>query len=300
MSTSRRALCAFALVAIIAAAEEQAPDRPISNPVYTDVAFTKTEVNVIYAHHQLPDKIDTTAGLLKLGGDANLIAVQIEYALNDRWSLVANKDGWVDFNPDTLLSEQEGFGDLGFGLKHVFYAGESTHAALRGTFEIPTGESDVFQGNGDGSFSPAVLATHIADNTVFNAVGGLVLPFDDDAESTTSYLSLGASHYLESGLSFLAEVNWFRVLAAGDGSSNFDSNQGGTTVPAVLTFEGGDYFNVGAASADENPDLVTAAVGVRYAISEGLNIGLGFEFPLTDEEESLIKNRTYVNAQIRF
>ena len=94
---------------------------PISNPVYADTAIPESKVTVIAAHHRLPNRINTTAGKVPLDGEVNVFAVQVEYAFNDSLSLTAIKDGYVDFNPDNTLSDEEGFNDIALGLKWAFY-----------------------------------------------------------------------------------------------------------------------------------------------------------------------------------
>jgi opacity protein-like surface antigen len=291
----------IAMAMLALATSAQLPNRPISNPVYTDIAQPKTEVNVIYAYHRLPDKIRLANGdEAALDGDANLIAVQVEYAFNERLSLTADKDGWLDFNPDDTLRKEEGWGDIALGLKYCFYNNESTAIAIRGTFETTTGSADVLQGNGDGNFSPALIATCQSDTATYNSVLGFIIPFDDDAESTTSYLSLGAGFEVAPKLTLHGEFNWFHVLREGGGDANYSTSQGGDVVSENVGFEGGDYFNLGAENADQNRALVTVAVGARYAVSEQLSVGIAYELPVTGEENSLIDDRFYLNAQIRF
>ncbi|MEO8614167.1 MAG: hypothetical protein ABI600_03420, partial [Luteolibacter sp.] len=73
--------------------------RPISNPTLFDLALPTTNVHPLFIYHGLPDNIDTTAGRLPLGGDVEVYALQLEYAINNRLSIVATKDGYVDMNP---------------------------------------------------------------------------------------------------------------------------------------------------------------------------------------------------------
>jgi hypothetical protein len=80
----------------------------------------------------------------------------------------------------------------------------------------------------------------------------------------------------------LVELNWFHVLDAGDGTGNFPSQVGGA-VPAVLEFEGGDVFNLGAVNSGANRDFVTAAFGFRARLTDSVNVGAAYEIPLTNE-----------------
>jgi hypothetical protein len=59
----------------------------------------------------------------------------------------------------------------------------------------------------------------------------------------------------------------------------------------VVEFEGGDLFNLGASEASANRDFVTAAVGFRSRITDSITAGAAYEVPLTNEEDSLMKDR---------
>ena len=127
--------------------------RPMTNPTLFDLAVPSTNIRPIFIHHLLPDSVNTTAGDLPVGGDVQVYALQFEYALNERFSFVATNDGYVDFNPDATLSRESGFANLGGGVKYAFLLDPEAGHALSGsaTFEFPTGNSNVFQGEGDGS-----------------------------------------------------------------------------------------------------------------------------------------------------
>lgn len=91
--------------------------RPMTNPTLFDLAVPTTNIRPIFAYHALPDFVNTTAGNLPVGGDVQVYALQFEYAFSDRLSLVATKDGYIDFNPNATLNNQSGFANLGAGLK---------------------------------------------------------------------------------------------------------------------------------------------------------------------------------------
>jgi opacity protein-like surface antigen len=292
-------LLCLPLVGGLYAQETAQAVQPVSNPVYAETAIPQSRISLIYAWHALPNKVRTEVGKLKLGGDVNLIALQIEYALNEDLSLVANKDGYVWLDPDNTLSSESGFGDLSAGVKYRVWHEGSKHLALRGTIEVPTGSEKVLQGNGSGNFSPAVIMTHATETVSCNGVAGLIIPFDNDEESLTSYLSLGYSYRVTPKIAPLIELNWFHVLDAGGGQANFD-HQGGNAVSSLVQFEGGDYFNLGAANADKHRDLVTVAAGASCSLTDNIDLAIAYEIPLTDEEASLFARRLNVNCTVRF
>jgi hypothetical protein len=267
--------------------------RPISNPTLFDLALPTTNVHPIFMYHNLPNQVNTTAGKVPMGGEVQVYALQFEIALNERLSIVATKDGYVDINPDTkpLWSDESGFANLGAGLKYAFILDPASGTALSGTmtFELPTGNHDVFQGEGDGTVNLILSGLKLIDQWQFAGGAGLHLPFSDQ-QSTSSWVSLHASYEVHPLFIPLVEVNWFHVLDAGDGKNNFDKQAGGL-VPVIAEFEGGDLLNFGAANSTKNRDLVTAAVGFRSRITESIDLGFAYEVPLTNEENGIIDDR---------
>jgi hypothetical protein len=74
----------------------------------------------------------------------------------------------------------------------------------------------------------------------------------------------------------------------------------GGAVPAVVNFEGGDFFNLGAVNAGENRDFVSAAFGFRSRITDKIDVGAAYEIPLTDEESSLMSERITLDLVWKF
>ena len=93
--------------------------RPISNPTLFDLALPSTNVHAIAMYQRLPDSVNTVVGSWPMGGDVQVYALQCEIALNERLSIVATKDGYVDIDADTepLWSDESGFANIAAGLK---------------------------------------------------------------------------------------------------------------------------------------------------------------------------------------
>jgi len=275
--------------------------RPISNPTLFDLALPRTNVHAIYMHQNLPSQINTILGNLPLGGDLDVYALQLEYAINDRLSIVATKDGYIDFNPDSTLSSSSGFANLAAGLKYAFILDPVQQLALSGslTIELPTGDGEVFQGNGDGAANLSTAALKLVNDWQFAGALGVHLPFDSDAESTTGFLSAHAGYNITERLYGLVEVNWYSVLSEGDGNKAFN-NQAGGAVPAVANFEGGDLINLGSANGSSGGDIVTAAVGLRFKLNDMADLGLAYELPLTDEKDNLMESRITLDLVVTF
>lgn len=275
--------------------------RPITNPTLFDLAVPRTQLHPIYMYQSFPSSIDTAIGKVPVDGEFNLVALQFEYALSEQFSLVALKDGYIDLNPDNTLSEESGFANLAAGFKWAFlYKPEDRLAmSLMTQVEIPTGNSDVFQGTGDGALIPSLSLLKLYDRFQFAETLGLHLPFDSDEESTTLFYSAHLSYALTERFFPLVEVNYFRVLDEGDGGSRFGSQVGGA-VPAVAEFEGGDLINLGAANADKNRDLVTLGLGFRFRANEHIDLGAAYEIPLTGKSDNLMSSRITVDMVYRF
>ena len=160
-------------------AQPQAPDiseeipfenarRPISNPTLFDLALPTTNIHPFFMHHNLPSTVNTTAGNLPMGGDVQIYALQFEYALSERLSTVASKDGFVHINAGNtaLWSDASGFANLGAGLKYAFIYDPANEFVLSGTavIELPPGNDDVFQGQGDGVVNLIVSSLKMWDD----------------------------------------------------------------------------------------------------------------------------------------
>ncbi len=278
--------------------------RPISNPVFVDSPEVGTSVRPIFMYHSFPDKVNTTLGEVPLGGDLQLYALQFEIQLAENLSLIAVKDGYIDFNPDNtdegMFSDQEGWADLAAGLKYVFFRDEDARlvASAKVVVEIPIGDDDVWQGNGDGTMSPAVAVAKQSGPWNLQGTLGYIQAFNDE-DSSMLYDAWHVSYAIEHKIFPLIELNHFHVTSAGDGGTRFNSQVGGA-VPSVAKFEGGDLVNLGASNSGDHPDLVTLAFGARIQITESIYGGLAYEIPLTQDKDGLIKDRITLDMVINF
>lgn len=265
--------------------------RPISNPTLFDLALPQTQVHAIYMHHKFPDMVDIIGGgEVAFGGDLNLYAIQFEYAFNERLSLVAMKDGYIDFNPDETFNSETGFANLAAGLKYAFILKPETQYVMSGSavLEIPTGNGDVFQGRGDGNINLSLQNAKLWNQWQLATSLGVQIPFDSGF-STISWVGAHLSYEIVPWFIPLVELNWLHVISDGDGMASY-KNQGGNTAPAVATFEGADLINWGAANSSGS-DYVTAAFGFRSRLTESVDVGFAYEIPLTDEQENITDER---------
>lgn len=309
-SSFTRAIALLSFFAVGSAVAASAPKtdtgfsnavRPISNPVYVDLPITQTYLHPIFMYQTLPNQVNTIAGKLPVKGDFQLYALALEYAFNERFSLVASKDGYLDFNPDQTFSKEDGWANIAGGLKWVFYLNPEKQFAssVKLFVEVPTGNTKVFQGEGKGKVTPSISAFKIWNNFQFEGTIGGILPFERDHESTIFFDSWHVSYRLFEKLFPMIELNHFHVLDAGRGMTQFDAQAGGA-VPAIARFEGGDLINLGASNSVDNRDIVTLALGCRFRFNESVDVGAAFEFPLTKTSSNLMETRTTVDLVWRF
>jgi hypothetical protein len=281
---------------------------PVSNPIYNGDARNVTMVRPVMLFQSLPDQIEVNSngarGDLNLGGDVRGMALQFSYAFNERWSLVAVKDGYVDCEPDTnVLDDHSGWVDIAAGVQYSFLYDPARNFIMTGrlVYESTSGDSDVYQSNGSGNVAPAVLFLKGWDELQFSGTVGLVLPFDGDEENTLLYDSWNLSYAITDWFRPLVELNHFHVLDAGDRNlGDFDGTQNDQDdlVAAISTFNGCDIINLGGANNDDNEDLVTLAFGSRFRINKWIDVGAIYEIPLTDDKTSMLESRFMVDAVI--
>lgn len=270
--------------------------RPITNPTLFDLALPRTTIHPVFMHQSMPDKIRTILGEVPLGGDFQLYALQLEFAFNERLSFVATKDGYIDFNPDSTLSNSDGWGNLAAGFKYaLLYQPEIQHVlSISTVVEVPTGNTSVWQGTGDGALNLILSDVKIWGRwQLAGALGGHI-PFDTNAESTTGFASAHLSYWVTEWLAPLVEVNWYHVFDSGDGGSRFGDQLGGA-VPGVVQFEGGDLINLGASHAGTHRDIVTLGAGTRIKVSDNVHLGAAYELPLTNRKNNLMDHRVTVD-----
>jgi len=311
------ALYAFALSAIEAGDYDKNPKaaietseedpwakaiRPISNPTLFDLAVPQTLLHPIFINNRMPSLVDTITGPVAVGGDYQLYALQFEYALTDRLSLNATKDGYIVFDPDATLSDTEGFANVALGPKYAWLLkpGKGLASSIQLLYEIPMGNRDAWQGEGDGVFIPSISTLKMAGRFQFSNQLGFKLPIDGGTESTMFYTSAHISYELCDWFRPLAEINWFRVIDPGNGGDRFNAHVGGA-LPSIIAFEAGDLVNWGASNATLNRDFVTGALGFRVTPpGKPYDFGFAWEVPLTNEDAGLMESRLTLDMVLKF
>ena len=250
---------------------------PMTNPVFFEDPRQLTELRPIFFTHKLP----LAAG----GGNVQLYALQIRARLSEKVSLIATKDGYVTSN-NALVDD--GWADVALGLKFSLLRDVAKQRLLSGgfTFELPVGSTRTLQGNGDGEFNLFLSGgTRIGCKSHWLTATGFRLPVNPTDESTSWYWSNHLDRKIAQRLYLFTEANWYHWLRAGQDGP----------VPGV---EGLDVFNFGSPGVAGN-DIVTGAFGLKVKPRRNSEVGVAFEFPLT-EREDIIDNRLTVDAIIRY
>jgi hypothetical protein len=261
----------------------------MSNFIFFEDPRTLTEARAIFFHHELPDSI----GSLGLpGGDVQLYALQLRFALSERLSVIAVKDGYIvadiDGGPlDDLLND--GWADVTAGLKYNLLrdpcAGRLLSAGF--TYEIPIGSQRALQDIGDGEFHLFLTGGQRlwdGQGHYLSAVGYRI-PADAEVQSTAIHWSNHFDLRLTDRMYAFTEVIWWHW-----------TDSANTGLP--LGVAGQDAFNFSSTNVTNN-DLVTQSVGVKLKPGSNTELGVAYEFPVTSFED-IIDNRLQVDVILRY
>jgi len=263
--------------------------KPMTNPVYFDDVQNRTYIHAITILQQLPNHIRTEAGRLPLDGDLQLTAVRATFAINERFSLIAAEDGYIDFDPDETLDGGNGWADLALGFKGAIIYDPDDEFILSGKvlFGTSTGSRDVLQGNGSGNVVPSLAFLKGWDKFQLQGTVGSIIPFNHNDESTEVYTSWHASYAVTREIFPLVELNYFRVIRRGHRND-------------VARFEGGDVINLGSENGLSHRNFATIALGCRFRYFDKMDVGISWETPLTQQNQGLMKNRYSFDIVLHF
>ena len=259
---------------------------PVTNPLFFEEAQIRSDVRPIFIHHRLRSSIDSDLGALPLDGNAQIFAIQLRYAVNDRLAIIATKDGYIDFNPDATLAKDEGFADIGFGIKYALINDAENQFILTGglRFEAPSGNTGVLQGNGSGEWNPFLsTAKAWGDFSIAGHLGARV-PNDSDDETSQLHYGLQAAYQVHRCFTPFVAGNAFTVLSEGAG--------------LPLAAEGFDLVNFGSSSA-KNTTQAALGFGFRSRLRDNLDFGFAYEFGITNPRD-IFDDRYTVDLVLRF
>ena len=245
---------------------------PVANPIFFEDPRVTSEVRPVYMYHWLPNTFHFSGGSVPLGGQVQVMAVQLRYALTDKLGLIATKDGYIEFQPDHTLGHSYGWGDLTAGLKYVLVDDQDNQAIVTPgfTLSVPTGSTEVFQGHGSGEWNVFVSAEKWFDRLHATANTGFRIPNNFAQQTSQLHYSLQLDYYTCQYFIPFAVMNGYTILT--DGKSQ--SSQSLSAVP--LNTEGYDLINFGSSDAAGTTQL-TVGGGARSRLLKNLDVGVAYE-----------------------
>lgn len=276
------ALAAAGATTVSGADWKTAPVSPVTNPVFFEDPNIRTEIRPIFLYHNMDENF------LAGEGRAILAAAQLRWAVNDRLAVIATKDGYVDIEFDDAPGlSHSGWADLAFGLKYALIRSDEHKFVLTPglTFEIPTGDDEVFQGNGDGEWNPFVSAAKGWGNfRILGNVGGRI-PNNQEEETAQLHYSLQFDYNVCQWFVPFVSINAFTVLTEGEN-------------PLPLDEEGFDLINFGAPDAGGHTQAA-AGVGFRSRLHKNAELGFAYERGL-DGGDGFFDDRFTVDLIVHF
>jgi hypothetical protein len=245
---------------------------PVTNPFLFEDPRALTEVRPIFMFQQTP-----SSNWIFHGGDIAYAGIQARVAVTERLSFVMSEIGavWIEPHVHTAgFGDHVGISELRIGPKYTFYRCEDsgTVAAAGLNFDIPIGDSKVFQDTGDLSLEPYISVGQTFGSSgygAFNFMGTVGFSVGvDNKRSDFVWTSLHLDfNVLRANLIYpFVELNDFYYTSAGKATD--------------LGFEGRDLFNFGSMGVSGDNTLAMA-VGARYKIrGDNIQAGLAYEFPL--------------------
>lgn len=234
----------------------------ITAPYYNEDSFVTTDLRLWYAYHDFPN-----FGALG-GGQGHVAALQVRVAITSWLQLVAYKDGYLWL--DTGLIEEDGWNDIGAGLKFNFWQDfeNQFHAAAGVGYEFPWGDANVLQN--DANLRPWISVDKGFDRLHFGVTGNLLIETgDDDAlgNSDRFFWNFRADYRLTDWFSPVININGYHALEDDD---------------EVVPFSGVDLIQLGGGD-----DVVTFGVGgeFRPLSDQQLGVRFAYETPLSSGDD---------------
>lgn len=256
---------------------------PVGQPLYFESPFNDTGLRPLWIKHYFSDN-----SVLQ-GGSVTVYALQARLALTERLAFIATKDGYSELETG-LLGEDEGWNDLAAGFKYVAVVDRENHFVATPGIRLMIDNGHrlygVINGNTD-ELSPFVsLAKGFGD---LHAVGNVTLrvPTDSGDGNTVGHWDLHFDWDVNPGseavLAPVAEIHGLHYLSDGD---------------LALPIGGGDYTNLGSQPA--HSFVAWASLGARFEMLKKYELGLVYEFALTDPGDDIWKDRVTLDFCVRW
>lgn len=250
---------------------------PVANPLFFEDPQINSEVRPIFAYHAIDEDF--------VGGHAKYYALQLRYAVTDRLAIIATKDGYIQLR-SRALPHEDGWADIGAGLKYAIIDDKENNFILTPGFkiELPTGNQDVFQGNGKGEWDLFLSSSKGWGNFHVTGSGGVRLPNDWDAETASAHYGLQLDYYT---------CQYFIPFVAANGHTVLSEAK-----ELPFNIEGFDLINFGSQNA-EGFTQITFATGMRSRVVKNVDIGFAFETSVT-KPQGLFDHRYTFDVIWRF
>jgi hypothetical protein len=252
---------------------------PISNPLWATDPRSITRARFVFLNQMIP-------GSSVIGkGDLQVYALEISVALNERWSIIAERDGYSTLQARGIPNDQ-GWADIAAGLKYVLHRDVCSQFIVSTGFqyELTQGTQGVFQGNGDGVWNPFLTAGKKLG--CYHAIGvvGMHLPNNGNKESQSIFYSLHLDRQLTCRSYAVLEFNGINYTDSGNA--------------LAVNQEGGDFINLGANNVTGN-NFATMAAGATVKLADDLTAAAAYEFPVMGRRD-LFDNRFYFQMSVMY
>ena len=250
---------------------------PLVNPLFNETPYITTEARALYMGYELPNDFITG------GGSIDVYALELRLALSDRLGFIASKDGYADIDFDGVLPDESGFANVSAGLKYAVIDDpeQDTIVTVGVEYEIPVGNLETaginLQGDGDGFLDVFVSAAGADGRFGYQTSLGYNYAIDDKRNSSALHYSAHLNYEMTPRFYPIAELNGITVVDDGDRTP--------------VDFEGFDLVNFGSTDAGT---VVTLAFGGRFLATKHVQLGFGYEFPISDDED-IIDRKIYLD-----
>jgi len=251
---------------------------PVTNPLFFEDPRSRTRARFLFINQDIPD--DSILG----GGDLQVYALQVTAALSERFSIIAQKDGFITLQPGAGPST-DGWGDIATGFKYVLIRDTENQFLVSGglLYEWSNGSRDVFKGNGDGMWNFFVsTGKELGCRTHFVGTFGYHQPNNSSQESTSIFYSTHLDYMITDKLYALWEMTGIQYTQSGRRLG--------------VSQEGGDLINLGASNVAGH-HFLSMAIGGAYRMNKHLEFAGAWGFPVTDRKD-LYDSRTTVTASL--
>jgi len=251
---------------------------PISNPFFFEDPRSLTEARGIFIENSLPSGIST--------GDVQVWAGQLRGRVSDRLSVIAPRLAYWQVN-EAGGGAPRGFMSAPVGFKYNFVRDVERQLLVSGgiTYFIPSTNQNLPPiGSGDFHFF-LTGGAQLYDRAHWLSGTGFRIPSDSNWGTQLWYWSNQWDYELPGRIYPLVGVNWFHWMK---------SSNTGFTGPIT----GLDLINL-PASGVAGSNVVTGLVGLKWKPSGHVEVGGGYEFPMTRNED-ILSNRAYADVILRY